>query len=156
MISSENYIGLQMLMLGFYRIPDYIKSCACMEVCRQVVLTLDVSFLMEYHDSAMQLVIIHILCRIKLLCLGYLMQVNLWRYHHYFQHPLVVGYLMTVFSLLHPHLSNLICISSLSFVSPPSLSFPQWSFFQHLHFWSFQRRSSVFCVLHVFKNTLQN
>lgn len=31
----------------FYWFTDYIKSCACMEVCRQVVLTLDVSFWME-------------------------------------------------------------------------------------------------------------
>lgn len=28
----------------FFLFLDYIKSCACMEVCRQVVLTMDVSF----------------------------------------------------------------------------------------------------------------
>lgn len=28
----------------FFEFLDYIKSCACMEVCRQVVLTMDVSF----------------------------------------------------------------------------------------------------------------
>lgn len=32
------------------RFTDYIKSCACMEVCRQVVLTMDVSLtLINFH-----------------------------------------------------------------------------------------------------------
>lgn len=30
--------------LTFICVLDYIKSCACLEVCRQVVMTLDVSF----------------------------------------------------------------------------------------------------------------
>lgn len=30
---------------------DYIKSCACMEVCRQVVLTMDVSFEIKTNRS---------------------------------------------------------------------------------------------------------
>lgn len=37
-----------------YYVADYIKSCACMEVCRQVVLTLDVSFVILRETKNMQ------------------------------------------------------------------------------------------------------
>lgn len=45
---AQKFCGRESLFTVMcHLLADYIKSCACMEVCRQVVMSLDVSFLSE-------------------------------------------------------------------------------------------------------------
>jgi hypothetical protein len=138
----------------FYWIPDYIKSCACMEVCRQVVLTLDVSFLMEnYYDSAIQQVITHILNRIRLMCLGALCDtliiiiiiINIFWLWVVIWQNILHFYLFCICSF-----PSLYCVSSLSWSVYLAVLFPIDNFFNILISEALQLSHFVVCVLHIF------